>query len=64
MIKNYKEILPTTANIGKRGDSGCIQHPVSVSAFSTADMNELRKPRQPILAKRLAFILKNDLNEH
>jgi hypothetical protein len=43
-----------TANIGKRGDSGCIQHPVSVSAFSSADTNELRKPRLPILADRYA----------
>jgi len=44
------------ANIGKRGDSGRIQHPISVSAFSLADTNELRKPRLPILANRCANI--------
>jgi hypothetical protein len=42
----------TTANIGKRGDSGCIQHLVSVSAISAVDNDALRKPRQPILATR------------
>jgi len=41
-----------TANIGKRGDSGCIQLPVSVTAFSLVDTNELRNPRLPILANR------------
>ncbi len=41
-----------TANIGKRGDSGCIQRPVFVSAFFTVDTNELRNPRLPILANR------------
>ena len=43
---------PLTANIGKRGDSGRIQRSTSVSAFSTMDTNELRKPRLPILANR------------
>ena len=47
------EHLHLTAN-GKRGDSGCIQHLVSVSVFSTADTNELRKPRLPISANRCA----------
>lgn len=46
------KLLRTTANIGKRGDSGCIQRPVSVSAFSTVDNDELRNPRLPILANR------------
>jgi len=41
-----------TANIGKPGDSGYIQHLVSVSGFSSVDTNALRKPRLPILAKR------------
>jgi hypothetical protein len=50
---------PLTANIGKRGDSGCIQHHVSASAFPSVDTNALRKPRQPILASRLVLICMN-----
>ena len=42
----------STANIGKRGDSGCIKYLISVSAFSTVDNDALRKPRLPILANR------------
>jgi hypothetical protein len=48
---------PLTANMGKRGDSGCIQHHVSASAFPSVDTNALRKPRQPILASRLGAML-------
>lgn len=51
-LRDKKNNDALTANIGKRGDSGCIQHPVSVSAFSSADTNELRNPRLPILANR------------
>lgn len=49
---NDKNAQATTANIGKRGDSGYIQRPVLVSTFSTVDTNELRNPRLPILATR------------
>jgi hypothetical protein len=44
--------IPTTANIGKRGEGGYIEHPDSVSSFSSTDTNELRKSRLPILANR------------
>ena len=50
-------------NIGKRGDSGCIKLPVFVSAFSTADTNELRNPRLPILAIRYG-IFKNNIKNN
>lgn len=43
---------PLTANIGKRGDDGCISHHVSASAFPSVDKNALREPRLPILANR------------
>jgi len=54
---SFWEIHTQTLNLGaarkeKSFDSGCIQHLVSISAFSSADTNELRKPRLPILAKR------------
>ena len=52
LLKDSFIILLIKANIGKRGNSGCFQYHVSVSAFSTADRNALRKPRLPILAKR------------
>jgi hypothetical protein len=59
----YKKHQQLTANIGKRGDSGCIQRPVSVSAFSTVDNDELRNPRLPILANRCKQARDNDVRK-
>lgn len=41
-----------TANIGKRGNSACMQRLLFVAAFLSVDKNALRKPRLPILANR------------
>ncbi len=52
-----KTILHNTnanSHMGKRGDSGCIQHLVSVLAFSPVNKTALRKPRQSILTNRCA----------